>query len=165
MLLELFISFLCTMVAYLIFPIIYVYTKGKVTKKKGKKIALWNSIVCEAIFTIIGFAIGLQPATNGSMFAQGVLYYFIAKRILINYSLKDELDQNKNNKEDVYTCEQCGTQMFSDEEKCSNCKKANPYFSNKNLATNNEQITDNKTTSSTQLKKTPDSDSTNTKRQ
>ena len=126
---------------------------------------MWNSIICEAIFTIIGFAIGLQPATNGAMFAQGVFYYFITKKILINYSLKDELDPNKNNEEDVYTCEQCGTQMFSDEEKCSNCKKANPYFSNKNSATNNKPITDNKTTSSTQVKKTPDSDSTNTKKQ
>lgn len=89
MLLEIGISLLLTIICYLIFPIIYLKTKGKVAEKKGKKLALWNSIVCATVFFVIGMAIGLQPATNGTMFAPAVLYYFISKFILIDYNMKE----------------------------------------------------------------------------
>lgn len=93
-LLLLIISLLLTALAYLIFPALYVFFKGKVPEKKGKKLALINSIAWELIFTIAGASLNLEPTTTGSMFAQGFFYYFIAKRILIDY--EKEQDNNKN---------------------------------------------------------------------
>ena len=132
MLLELGVTLLLSIFAYLIFPICYRYSNGKVNEKKGKKLALWNSIICEVIFTTIGFAVGVEPSTKGSMFAQGFFYYFIAKRIMIDYSLTNESNENlkdeTENEETVFKCKHCGMQLFDDEEKCSNCQNDNPYY-------------------------------------
>lgn len=127
----LLVGLLLTMFAYLIFPLCYRFANGKVYEKKGKKLALWNSIICEAIFTIGGLLMGLGASTSGTMFAQGFLYYFITKRILIDYRLKPTptpKPTQKNGTEKVTICKQCGMQMFSDEEKCSNCKADNPIY-------------------------------------
>ena len=139
---EIVISLLLSIICYLIFPICYRYSNGKVSEKKGKKLALWNSIICEAIFTIGGFAIGVEPSTNGTMFAQGFFYYFIAKKILVDYSIDEEQQQEKEEKnENVSTCKNCGMQIFSDEEKCSNCQADNPYYKNGlNDSTDDEEI-------------------------
>lgn len=114
---------------------------GKVSEKKGKKLALWNSIICEIIFTIGGFAIGVEPATNGTMFAQGFFYYFIAKKILIDYSIVEHQTSEKEEKtENISKCETYGMQLFSDEQKCSNCNADNPNFNvNYNLDDDKEE--------------------------
>lgn len=85
--LTLGIALLLTVVSYLIFPIIYVKKNGKVSENVGKKLALWNSIICAVIFLVLGICIGLTPAANGTMFAPAVLYYFIAKSILIDKNI------------------------------------------------------------------------------
>lgn len=137
---EILISLLITLVAYLIFPICYRYSNGKVSEKKGKKIALWNSIICEAIFTIGGFAIGVEPATNGTMFAQGFFYYFIAKKILIDYSISEQKEIKKGEKTESFSiCKNCGMQIFIDEQKCSNCNAANPYFNSSDNLKDSEE--------------------------
>ena len=129
---EIVLAFLLTALAYLAFPVGYYMVNGKVSEKKGKKLALWNSIICEAIFTIGGFAIGVEPSTNGTMFVQGFFYYFIAKKILVDYSIDEEQQQEKEEKiENVSTCKNCGMQIFCDEEKCSNCQTVNPHYNEK----------------------------------
>lgn len=86
---------------YLIFPICYRASKGKVCKKQGKKIALINSIICFLVFAII------TACTDGDVSRSGApafLYYFIAKSILIDKNLpnekkdfiRDNLNVNKN---------------------------------------------------------------------
>ena len=103
---QILIALLLTIVCYLIFPICYRYFYGKVDEKKGKKLALWNSIVCEVIFIICGMTYGVDPSTNGTMIAQGFFYYFISKKILIDYHLDnsnikiDREDDVSKNKED-----------------------------------------------------------------
>ena len=123
--LTLGIALLLTVVSYLIFPIIYVKKNGKVSENVGKKLALWNSIICAVIFLVLGICIGLTPAANGTMFAPAVLYYFIAKSILIDKNIpntknaKNQLTQKENN--NYIICPDCGMQIFDDEEKCSFC--------------------------------------------
>lgn len=136
--LEIVISLLLTVISYLIFPICYRYKNGKVSEKKGKKLALWNSIICEAIFTIGGFAIGVESSTNGTLFAQGFLYYFIAKKILVDYSIPEKQQEIEEKNERISTSKNCGVQTFSDEEKCSNCQADN-HSSKKKL---NESVDD-----------------------
>lgn len=92
---ELVLAILLTALAYLIFPIIYRSKNGKVCERKAKKIALWNSIICEAIFTIGEMLIGADPTTMGSLFAQGFLFYFISHSILVDYNLKDSSSNAK----------------------------------------------------------------------
>ena len=59
------------------------------------------------------------------MFAPAVLYYFIAKSILIDKNIpntknaKNQLTQKENN--NYIICPDCGMQIFDDEEKCSFC--------------------------------------------
>lgn len=143
---EIVISLLLSIICYLIFPICYRYSIGKVSEKKGKKLALWNSIICEAIFTIGGFAIGVEPSTNGTMFAQGFFYYFIAKKILVDYSIDEEQQQEKEEKiENVSTCKNCGMLIFSDEEKCSNCQTVNPHYNEKRNNISSTQPANKKT--------------------
>lgn len=89
------LAILLTALAYLIFPIIYRSKNGKVCERKAKKIALWNSIICEAIFTIGEMLIGADPTTMGSLFAQGFLFYFISHSILVDYNLKDSSSNAK----------------------------------------------------------------------
>ena len=65
-------------------------------------------------------------------FAPAVLYYFIAKLILINKDL-DDIESNKKpsksfvkqdnlpKRENIKFCGNCGMQIFDDEYQCSNC--------------------------------------------
>lgn len=88
------IELLITVFAYLIYPIIYVKRNGKVAKKEGKRIAFWNSVVWALIFMFIRF---LQQGAQAEVpaeaqlevvnFGPAVLYYFIAKWILIDKNM------------------------------------------------------------------------------
>ena len=128
-LLTLGIALVLTVIFYLIFPIIYVKKNGKVSEKLGKKLALWNSIICALIFFILGFCIGLEPSTNSTMFAPAFFYYFIAKSILIDKTITNDkpISNNTKNSNNIVEnnsysiCPKCGMQIFDDEDKCSNC--------------------------------------------
>ncbi len=100
--LELVISLLLTIVVYLIFPCIYLGTKGKVPVKQAKKLALINSIICATLFCIIR-AIISGGKTVVSSFAPAVLYYFITKSILSNKQSQpeqtDDVQPNTDNSE------------------------------------------------------------------
>lgn len=89
------LSLLLTIFVYLIFPIIYVKTNGKVPAKQAKKIALLNSIVCAVLFVLLGFIID-GGASSGTSAAPAVLYYFIAKKILTD----KEKTENQNSDTD-----------------------------------------------------------------
>ena len=120
------IALFLTVISYLIFPIIYVKKNGKVSEKLGKKLALWNSIICALIFLVLGICMGLEPSTNGTMFAPAVFYYFIAKSILIDKTITNDksISNNTNNiieNNNYSICPKCGMQIFDDEDKCSNC--------------------------------------------
>ena len=81
------IALLSTAILYLIFPILYSQMKGKVSKKKGKRLALINCIVVAFLCIVISAAMGVNPAASG---APAFLYYLISKRILIDYNLSDD---------------------------------------------------------------------------
>lgn len=127
--LTLGIALFLTVISYLIFPIIYVKKNGKASEKLGKKLALWNSIICALIFLVLGICIGLTPSTNGTMFAPAVFYYFIAKSILIDKTITNDKSISNNTKNannivennNYSICPKCGMQIFDDEDKCSNC--------------------------------------------
>lgn len=89
--LKLGICLVCSIVVYLFFPLCYRYSKGKVNKNKGKKIALINSIVCAFLFIVLEIIIRLDPISGGIMFAPAVLYYYISKSILIEKELSDKI--------------------------------------------------------------------------
>lgn len=137
----LFLDFLFTFIGYLFFPFIYAQ-EGKVSKKKGKKIALWNSIICEIIFTSIGFAI--NGATAAISFAQGIFYYFIAKKILIDPELEEDISENeKLNDADVLVDSSLINENLSEEMQIINNPAISPYNDAKNSNdnfSNNEMI-------------------------
>lgn len=90
-----------TIFVYLIFPTTFVLIKGKVNSKFGRKLALGNSIICAIIFCIVR-AILSGGETIVTSFAPAVLYYFIAKLILIDKSMdtnNGELEDNEDNQE------------------------------------------------------------------
>ena len=91
-----FLALLLTAFVYLIYPILYVANNGKVSPKKGKRLALWNTFICALIFfigTIIIVASSEESETSsqigGYSFAPAFLYYFIAKAILTDKNLSD----------------------------------------------------------------------------
>ena len=97
-----FIALLLTIFSYLIFPIVYVKTKGKVSNKKAKLLALLNSIVCTVIFEIIGIIAGIEPPLGGARFAPAIIYYPIAYCILSEKANKQEkIDENQETKENL----------------------------------------------------------------
>lgn len=140
----LLLGFLFTAIAYLLFPIAYRVRNGRVNSKKGRKIALWNSIICEAIFTIIEIA---TVGPSSYMFTQGVFYYFIATGILIDKNLdsdNEEIEENQQSQtstkektlntiqqsfqqnkhistESYIFCEKCGHKIYASEKNCQNC--------------------------------------------
>lgn len=88
---EILSVFILTFFIYLAVPFTYFFKKGKVSKKKGKKIALLNAIICAFICVFIGVdVIGLKPSENGIMSAPALLYYYISKAILIDKNMEDE---------------------------------------------------------------------------
>ena len=100
-----FLAILLTAFVYLIFPILYVANNGKVNPKKGKKIALSNSIVCASIFFLITLIIvstskdGWGAEMGGYSLAPAFLYYFIAKAILTDKNLNDDAEKPSESSE------------------------------------------------------------------
>ena len=93
-----------TALVYLIFPIIYVGIFGTVSPKKGKKLALLNSISCGIIFFILTIILATSVEDVGSEISgynlgPAFFYFFIAKSILTS---KNPTDKNteKNETED-----------------------------------------------------------------
>lgn len=112
-LLELGISLLISIFVYLLFPLIFVKVNGKVDVKEGKKIALINSIVCASLFIVIrGVIFGWHTAVTS--FAPAVLYYFIAKCILIGQSLSKNIVK-KPEEEDLIELSESNTEVVSNE--------------------------------------------------
>ncbi len=92
----LFVGLLLTVIVYLFFPIIYISSNEKLPAPQAKKYALINIIVCAGIFIIIRTISGLDALAAGG-FAPAVLYYFIAKAILIDKDAKTPTDPQQNN--------------------------------------------------------------------
>lgn len=97
--LQIFLSLLLTIVVYLIYPLCFINIKGKVDEQRGKKIALWNSIVCAGLCVFIGALIGAEPETSGAMFAPAILYYYINKAILIAKEDENVCDDEEDSEE------------------------------------------------------------------
>lgn len=79
------VSLVLTLVLYLGFPIFYLKKYGKVERKKAKKIAIINWIVCYVVILIIGSAIsGAQAGAVTSLpnLCAGWLYYSINVKML-----------------------------------------------------------------------------------
>ena len=113
------VALLLTVFVYLIYPLCYRYTNGKVSKKKGNKIALWNSVICCSIFCLLaGLITGGETIVTS--FAPAITYYFITKWILIDKTIPDE-EENAIDCEDVVICGNCGMQIFDNEKHCPNC--------------------------------------------
>ena len=88
--LDIIISLFITIIVYLFYPLIRRFTSGKVGPKQARKISLINSIVCSIIFSIIR-AFSTGGAAIISSFAPAILYYFIAKLILTDKSINEDL--------------------------------------------------------------------------
>ena len=118
LLLNLLLSLILTVIAYLAFPIIrLVINHGKFTKKQAKKIALWNSIIVGAFFCIVTIATSDSGTTWNA--APAVLYYFINCAILTdknaekeeNHTFKTEGDTSQ---EHTYSVSNSYNGLFSD---------------------------------------------------
>ena len=95
---ELLISLVLTIFVYLFFPSIYLHAVGKVSKRRGRKIALLNSIICATLFMIVrGLISGWNTAATS--FAPAVLYYFIVKAGLVDKDIEDEVEIEDTNDE------------------------------------------------------------------
>ncbi|MDY6367237.1 MAG: hypothetical protein SPL13_01805 [Clostridia bacterium] len=97
---ALFIALFLTAFIYLIFPIVYLLKKGKVSVKKGRKMALINSIVCAVVFLIIAVIIASNDKSmdmSGYSLIPAVTYYFIAKFILTDKNINEKNDFISNN--------------------------------------------------------------------
>ena len=70
---------LLTVILYMGVPVIILIFRGKMDKKKAKKIALWNSVIVGLLFCVI-------TTEAGGTWSAGpaVLYYFINLAILKN---------------------------------------------------------------------------------
>jgi len=126
---------------------------GKVYRKKGKKIALWNSIIWCTLFCIV-LAIISNGETAITSFAPAVTYYFISKWILIDKTIPDEIkneydvehlegsdkilpvSQNTNIKTDkkIKYCFNCGCKLLKNSNYCPQCgkKQSNKGIQNEN---------------------------------
>lgn len=105
---ELGISMFLTIFVYLLVPVIYLLTEGKLSPKEAKIFALVNAIVCAIIFCIVRAVIS-GGKTIVSSFAPAILYYFIVKAMLTDknkISTKNDKDKTeKSNKTNENTSE------------------------------------------------------------
>lgn len=121
---NIFIDLIITIFTYLIFPVIYRLGHGKVPETQGKIIALMNSIFCSIIFVIMRIVI-LGGEFAVVSFAPAVLYYFIAKSILIDKNLTQKDYEKRLSGEDVKPsknrCPECNNRISKDDEECYVC--------------------------------------------
>ena len=120
------LALLLTAFVYLIFPIVYVANNGKVSPKKGKKLALSNSIICASIFFLITLIIvstskdGSGAEIGGYSVAPSFFYYFIAKAILTDKNLNDDTDKPSETSEETEISDtdsenECSSQLNENE--------------------------------------------------
>lgn len=122
---NIFIDLIITIFIYLIFPVIYRLGHGKVPKTQGKIIALMNSIFCSIIFIIIRLVI-LGGEFAVVSFAPAVLYYFIAKSILVDNDLSEKEYEERlagNGKKGSMPgrCPECNNKVSDGDEECYVC--------------------------------------------
>lgn len=136
-----FISLIVTLISYLFIPITYRYTKGKVSKKIGNRIALINSILFCSLFCLFRAAFS-DGEIIVSSFAPAITYYFISKWILIDKNIPDEIETeddedleerdenssvaentNVNTDEKVKYCFNCGCKLLKNSNYCQHCGK------------------------------------------
>lgn len=105
-----FLAILLTAFVYLIFPILYVANNGKVSPKKGKRLAFRNTFVCALIFFTITLIVVLSSEENsnaeigGYSLAPAFFYYFIAKAIFTDKNLPDNSETaSTTDNEQIYT--------------------------------------------------------------
>lgn len=102
-----FVALFLTAFVYLIFPIIYVANNGKVSPKKGKRLALWNTFICALIWFIATLIIVSSEQSEigyergGYSLAPAVFYYFIAKALLTDKNLSDNNEKPSNTAEET----------------------------------------------------------------
>lgn len=73
------IGIILTAIAYMTYPLIRLaINKGKFERKKGHRIALWNSIIVGIVFSIVTFLLGAGAWSAAPAF----LYYWINKSII-----------------------------------------------------------------------------------
>ena len=117
------LAILLTAFVYLFFPIVYVMKNGKVSPKKGKKLALLNVIVCALLFFIATLIYVSASKDNskaeigGYSLAPAFFYYFIAKWILIkSTSHTNEEDENGYSSEEDFDEDSPSEEYIDDKE-------------------------------------------------
>ena len=142
------IDLVITVFVYLLFPVIYRLTEGKVPKQQGKWMALLNSILASSFFILLRAII-----TGGQIgvvsFTPAVFYYFIATAILVDKNLTEEEYERiqsgeRPNLAKIKRCPKCNYQILDGDENCQLC--GNPIKKQKkkteNLTINNTEKTE-----------------------
>lgn len=95
------IGALITAFINLLFPVAFRYANGKVSKKKGTKIALINSIICVLLCLGISFLFtqGQDGGKVSANLAPAVLYFFIGRAIIVDKNITEE-EQNEKDLKD-----------------------------------------------------------------
>ena len=146
------VDLVLTIFVYLLFPVIYRLSNGKVPKKQGGSIALFNSIICALFFIVLRAIISGGEVAVGS-FGPAFLYYFIAKSILVDKNLSEEdyervLSGERPDLSNIKRCPKCNYQIFDGDKTCQLC--GNPIGKptkrvikegSKNLTTDNKEKT------------------------
>ncbi len=92
--LNLLLNVFLTAIAYTAFPLIRIcINHGRFSKKRAKRIALWNSVIVGFIFCI--FTIVLSESGTTWNAAPAFLYYWINRAILTDKYLSDDEEMNK----------------------------------------------------------------------
>lgn len=78
-----------TLIIYLAYPFSRVYMYGKVSNKKGTRIALLNTAICSTVYLLIG-TIATEYNYLIISIIPTILYYFIAKWILVDKKITDK---------------------------------------------------------------------------
>ena len=96
-------------------PALWTYiNKGKLPKRKGKRICMWNSIVLCLVSAIIDTMTGFRfIGAIGAWF-----YYFINKWLFV-----DETNDSEPKEKKVIMCPHCNTKNKSHKEYCYMCGK------------------------------------------
>ena len=75
------VDLMITLAVYLVFPLIYVKVHGKVERKKAKKLAIRNSVLCCVLFFVFRAIVSGGAEVYFSV-PVAFFYYFINKKIL-----------------------------------------------------------------------------------
>lgn len=89
--------FLTTAVVYMFVPLAILILNGKLDRKRGKKVALWNSVIIGAIFFLAASSHGLTWNSGAA-----VTYYFLNCLILSKKETPEEKSKRKKKKKPIY---------------------------------------------------------------